>query len=110
MRTDRENPYWYANGWIQTEGLYRGYYRVDFGQWYGQIHENYEGNYSFYIFRPPKALKKSDHWQCFSKKGKDKYSIHFDKKPKDLSSGILTVEQLISESFIKDRKRGWNVF
>ena len=47
----------------------------------------------------------SDHWACFRHKGMGKYIIHFSKKPKDISSGIITVEQLLSECFREQRDR-----
>ncbi len=100
IKTDREVPYWQQNGWEEGwNDTYTGYYQTNHGRYRGLIEKKYAGNYAYYIIRPPKALKKSEHWPCFSKKGKDKYSIHFDKKPKDINSGILTIEQLITESF-----------
>ena len=102
----KENPYWKEKYWKKVGSAYRGFYKPDEGAWRGNIEENFPGNYSFYIFQPPDALKKGDHWACFTNKGMGKYSIHFSKNPKDISSGIMTVERLISESFKKERSLG----
>ena len=96
---DLENPYWQENGWIEKWGQYKGYYKTNYCKCLGLIEEKYKGNYSFFIFDPPKALKQSSHWACFSRKGLGKYSIHFGQKPRDISSGIIIVEQLINASF-----------
>jgi hypothetical protein len=101
---DKEYAYWQENGWRKTGNKYRGFFRTKYGAWNGVIIENYHNDHSFYIFTPPDILKKSDHWECFTHKGNGLYSIHFSRKPKDISSGILTVEQLITESFEGGRK------
>ncbi|MEE9615046.1 MAG: hypothetical protein V3W31_08910 [Thermodesulfobacteriota bacterium] len=104
--SDKECPYWKESGWKESVDAYRGHFITDYGRWRGVIHKSFFGNYAFYIFDPPEALRNSDHWPCFTNKGKGKYSIHFSKKPDDISSGIMIVEQLISESFNKERSRG----
>lgn len=96
-----EKPYWKEKHWQKWGSAYRGFFFTNQGAWKGHIEENFPGNYSFYIFHPPDALKKSNHWACFTNKGMGKYSIHFSKKPKDISSGIMEVERLISGSFKK---------
>ena len=106
---DKEQPYWKESGWKELADAYTGQFITDYGRWRGLIHKTYFGNHAFYIFDPPEALRKSDHWTCFGNKGKGKYSIHFSRKPRDLSSGIITIEQLISESF-KEERSGKNVF
>ena len=100
---NKEYPYWQENGWKRLGRMYRGYYTTDYGTWNGLIEENYRGSYSFHIFNPPEVLKNSFHWSCFSNKGNGKYSIHFSRKPRDVSSGIIKVEQIIRESFKKEK-------
>jgi hypothetical protein len=102
--SNTENPYWIEAGWRKYNGAYEGYYFTRHGRWRGLVQESYSDMYIFYIFDPPKALKESSHWPCFILKGPGKYSIHFSKRPEDLSSGIISIEQLISESFKEKRK------
>jgi hypothetical protein len=92
-------PYWQENGWRRNGRRYTGHYRTEYVKCRGLVEENFYDDYSFYIFNPPEALRKSSHWECFTHKGKGKYAIHFSNKPRDVSSGIITVEQLIVKSF-----------
>lgn len=104
--TDRDYPYWKESGWRKIGKVFQGYYETDYGKWYGVVEETYQGSYSFFIFKPPYVLKNGAHRDCFSGKGNGRYSIHFSQKPEDISSGILTVEQLITESFEKEKRGG----
>lgn len=92
-------PYWQSNGWVKTKKGYTGYYKTDFGKWWGLVQENYRGNYSFYILDPPDEVTNSEHGPCFFYLGDRAHFIHFSKKPKDVSSGILAIEKVICESF-----------
>ena len=104
----KEAPYLIEKGWRKFKDSYMGYFETDYGAWGGIIDESYFNNYVFYIVNPPKALKESSHWDCFRNKGNGTYSIHFSKKPEDMSSGILTIEKLITESFKNPpRRRKW---
>ncbi len=105
---DRERPYWQEKGWKKFNDIndtYEGCFVTTDGRWKGTIEKGYLNRYAFYIFDPPKALRESNHWACFRNKGMGKYFIHFSRKPKDVSSGIITVEQLLSESFREQRKK-----
>lgn len=104
VRKDKEYTYWQENGWRKIGNEYRGFFQTKFGKWRGVIAENYRNDHSFYIVTPPAILRESSHWECFTHKGNGLYSIHFSHKPKDISSGILRVEQLITESFEQGRK------
>jgi hypothetical protein len=99
IKTGKDIPYWQESSWIKTGGTFRGFYKTDYGSWRGLIERNYKGDYSFYIFEPPQVLKNSDHGQCFTYKGNSKYEIHFSEKPKDVDSGIITIESVIAETF-----------
>ncbi len=98
-KTDSTIPYWQENNWIKTAKGLKGSYKTDYGVFRGLIERNFISSYSFYIFDPPQALKDSSHWQCFSYKGNDKFHIHFSEKPKNVDSGIITVEALITNAF-----------
>ncbi len=103
----KEYPYWKENGWRRFNGEYAGHFVSDFGRWRGVINESYLGKFNFYIFDPPKELLKGSHKACFTYKGNSRYFIHFSKKPRDVSSGIITVEKLISDSFRAERNKRW---
>jgi hypothetical protein len=103
---DGDYPYWKERGWRKVRKGYKGEYKTEYGRWNGFIQENFLGSHSFYIFDLPETVKKSNHGDCFTYKGGGKYSIHFSKKPADISSGILTIERLIAESMGNDRKGG----
>lgn len=99
VRMDKEYPYWQENGWTRTKKGYQGHYRTNHGKWQGFIQENYKGNHSFYIFNPPAEVKKGSHGSCFFHIGDGIHLVHFNKNPKDVSSGIVTIENVISRSF-----------
>lgn len=110
METSREYPYWQEQGWIKFGGEYRGHYKTSHGRWRGLIRENFTGDYSFYIFNPPGIMRDSVHWDCLQHKGNGRYWIHFSNKPRDVSSGIIAVEKLITNSFRQDRNGGGRCF
>ena len=99
----REHPYWQEHGWSKSGKGYSGYFATDYGRWIGTIKESYIGN-NYFIIDPPDTLLNGSHSACFTHKGKGRYFIHFSRKPKDISSGIITIENLISESFRAERE------
>ena len=94
-----EKAYWQKNGWVKEKNDYKGFFITKYGKWRGLIREAFTGEYLVYIFNPPPALEASTHWECFLYKGKGAYWVHFSRKPKDVSSAIMAVENVISESF-----------
>ncbi len=97
----REDPYWEKRGWEKSGRNYKGDYKTPYGNWPGAVKENFFGNYSSYIYDLPEAVLSGAHSACFMHKGKGVYSIHFNNNPKDIDTGILKVEQSITESFEK---------
>jgi hypothetical protein len=95
----RKIPYWQENGWERDGDHYWGCYKTPYGKWAGTVVRTHKKHFKYYIQDPPPELKEHSHWVCFSCKGDDLYHIHFSKKPKDVSSGILAIESIISESF-----------
>jgi hypothetical protein len=91
--------YWQKNGWVREKNEYKGYFKTRYGKWRGLIREVFTGEYFVYIFNPPMVLEDSTHWECFIYKGKETYLVHFSQKPRDVSSAIMAVEEVISESF-----------
>jgi hypothetical protein len=94
-------PYHEEQGWQHTNGLFSskltGYYRTRYGSFKGKIELGF--NPSFYIHNPPAELRDHSHWICFSARSGGWYSIHFSTRPRDVDSGIMTVERLITEAF-----------
>jgi hypothetical protein len=97
--TDKDRPYWQENGWVKMRDGYQGYYKTDYGKWRGFIQENYKGNYAYFIIDPPKEVMQSAHGPCFFELGDEIHTVHFNKAPKDISSGIVTIEKTISQAF-----------
>jgi hypothetical protein len=88
-------------GWRQTSlslgSEWQGYYRSPYGSFKGRVGGS--ASYPrFYLYKPPEKLRKHPHWACFSSQGNDWYSVHFKRVPKDLDSGVMAVERIISEA------------
>ncbi|MDP2938507.1 MAG: hypothetical protein Q8O13_00260 [Candidatus Omnitrophota bacterium] len=99
-----EGTYWQKNGWGREKNEYKGYFKTKYGKWRGLVREIFAGEYLVYIFKPPSALEYSTHWECFISKGNGLYLVHFSQKPRDVSSAIMAVEEVISESIADKRK------
>lgn len=93
-----EVPYWQHRGWTRTGNRYRGTYQTAYGSFTGCV-EDQAGQVQYWIHQPPQELRSSGHWACFQKRSDGWYSIHMRIPPKDIGSGILTVERLIAEAF-----------
>lgn len=92
-------PYWQEAGWSHVGNVYRGNYQTRYGAYQGLIEEKSPHNIGFYILEPPKEVLNSSHAPCFQPRGDYWYHVHMSTRPKDVSSGIVTIEHLISESF-----------
>jgi hypothetical protein len=99
-QTYHEEQGWerHAAGWFSTKTQLRGFYRTPYGSFEGEIALN-GSSPSFYIIHPPAALKSHSHWICFHYRGSDRYWIHFSQRPKDIDSGIMSVERMLNEAF-----------
>lgn len=91
--------YWKRRGWRKKDGKYVGYYRTPAKSYRGEAEKEY-GHFKFYIYKLPSGVKRGSHSACFRPRKGGKYFIHFNKKPKTLSSGIIFVEKLLRESTI----------
>ncbi|MDD5697834.1 MAG: hypothetical protein PHH77_04380 [Victivallaceae bacterium] len=95
-----ETPYWEQRGWKKILGKYHGYYRTKYGSFRGEADVSSSGRIELFIFSPPDCLRKHSHWPCFMKRPNGKFFIHNNKNGIfDLSSGIMDVERIITESF-----------
>ena len=78
---------------------YAGAYQTPFGAYTGWIQQRGIGHLEFFIYDPPQTLRRHSHWNCFIDRGENWYLVHMSRKPADMSSGIMTIERLITESF-----------
>jgi hypothetical protein len=94
----RELPYWQERGWQRAGGMFTGSYQTPYGSFLGQV-EDRGGNYfRFYIVDPPEPLRRTSHWACFLPRGNRGYQVHMARRPNDVSSGIMTIERLITDA------------
>jgi len=95
----REIPYWQERGWTRHGRTYTGSYQTPYAAFHGRIEEAWSGHADFFLYRPSRQIERCSHWSCFAPRGDDWYLVHMAKRPKDVSSGIITIEQLITEAY-----------
>lgn len=97
-------PLWQERGWIRTGDTYTGNYQTQYGAFQGRIdaHEGWSNTYlRFFIDNPPQQVFRSPHRNCFQGAGGGRFIVHMSTMPKDASSGILTIERLLTEAIEK---------
>jgi|tagenome__1003787_1003787.scaffolds.fasta_scaffold20461633_2 hypothetical protein len=92
-------PYWAERGWVRSGTNYRGTYQTPYGSYLGSIEDHGLGRIRFFIQDPPPTLATSGHWQCFRLRPDGTYEIHMALPPRDVSSGIMAIEKLVTEAF-----------
>ncbi len=95
----REMPYWQERGWARQGNTYNGNYQTRYAAFWGQISEHRGGHIDFMLYMPSQEIRNCGHWACFQHRGNDWYLIHMSKQPRDVSSGIITIERLITEAY-----------
>jgi hypothetical protein len=95
----RQIPYWKASGWQLNGNIYEGAYHTPYVALKGWIEQERSGRASFYLYSPSNEIRSHSHWTCFQHRGNDWYLIHMGKEPNDISSGIITIERLITEAY-----------
>ena len=95
----RQIPYWQERGWSWKDNAYTGAYQTPYGAFQGWIEPELSGRSNFYIYMPSDEIRRHSHWTCFQHRGNDWYLIHMGKEPRDVSSGIITIEKLITEAY-----------
>jgi hypothetical protein len=95
----REIPYWQQRGWTRHNQIYRGSYQTPYTAFWGEITEHRGGHIDFLLYQPSNEIRSHSHWTCFQHRGNDWYLIHMGRQPKDVSSGIITIERLITEAY-----------
>jgi hypothetical protein len=94
-------PLWQIRGWQKrSEKEYFGAYRTVLGSVVGQAVIT-DGILMYFILNPPQQLLNGAHGACFHPRNNGWYWVHFSKVPKDLDSGIVSVECLIHEALKK---------
>jgi hypothetical protein len=95
----RELAYWQERGWTRQSNTYYGTYQTAYDSFRGMIEDRGWGNFKFYMFDPPGELRRSSHWACFAPRGEKGFLVHMAHRPADISSGIMTIERLITDAF-----------
>lgn len=95
----RQIPYWQERGWSRSGNRYTGSYQTPYGAFQGWIEQERSGHLSFYLYNPSRQVRDCSHWTCFQHRGSDWYLIHMAREPKDVSSGIMTIERLLTEAY-----------
>lgn len=95
----RQIPYWQERGWTRSGDTYTGTYQTRFAAFCGHIEEHRGGHVDFYLYKPAEAIRNHSHWSCFQHRGNDWYLLHMSRRPADVSSGIITIERLITDAY-----------
>ena len=95
----RQIPYWEERGWTRKGNTYNGSYQSPYAAFWGQIEQHRSGHIDFLLYQPSDEIRRHSHWVCFQHRGNDWYLVHMAKEPKDVSSGLLTIERLITEAY-----------
>lgn len=94
----REVPYWQERGWTRNGNRYVGAYQTQYGAFRGEIIEHRRSDIDFFLYQPSDAIRQHSHWACFQERQNGWFLIHMGRRPKDVSSGILTIERLVAEA------------
>jgi len=95
----RQVPYWQERRWTLNGNRYTGTYQTRYGAFAGDIAQHGANDIEFFLYMPSDEIRRHSHWVCFQHRGNDWYLVHMGRCPKDVSSGILTIERLITEAF-----------
>ena len=95
----RQIPYWQEHGWTEWDNVYTGSYQTRYAAFFGHIAAHRGGHIDFLLYNPSGEIRSHSHWTCFQHRGNDWYLVHMVKQPKDVSSGIMTIERLITEAY-----------
>ena len=95
----REIPYWRERGWTRDGNIYVGVYQTPYAAFQGWIDQKSSGHIDFLLYNPSLEIRYHSHWTCFQDRGQQWYLVHMHRRPKDVSSGIITIERLITEAY-----------
>jgi len=92
-------PYWQERGWTRQNNIYHGNYQTRYAAFVGQVVQRPGGRVDCYLYMPSREIQRCSHWPCFQHQGNDWYFVHMARRPKDVGSGILAIERLITEAY-----------
>ncbi len=95
----REIPYWQERGWTRNGNVYTGSFATPYEAFFGHIEEHRGGHIDFFLSNPSHQIRGHSHWTCFQDRGNHWYLVHMSRQPRDVSSGILTIERLITDAY-----------
>jgi hypothetical protein len=95
----REIPYWQERGWNRNGNAYTGTYQTRHAAFWGEIAQHSGNDIEFFLYQPSDEIRRCGHWACFQHRGNGWYLVHMGRRPKDVSSGILAIERLITEAY-----------
>jgi hypothetical protein len=95
----REIPYWRERGWTRDGNRYTGSYQTPYAAFQGSIEETWSGSCNYFLYNPSREIQTCSHWACFVPRESGWYMVHMARRPKDVSSGIITIERLITEAY-----------
>jgi hypothetical protein len=95
----RQIPYWQERGWTRQGNIYSGNYQTPYVAFQGWIEQQRSGHIDFYLYNPSQQIRSHSHWTCFQHRGNDWYLVHMGREPRDVGSGIMTIERLITEAY-----------
>ena len=94
----RDVNYWVEQGWKLMGNKLGGYYRTLYKAFPGHIDLFDSGKHRYFIQNPPPQLQQHRHWPCFVHKGAGLYWVHFHIEPRNVDTGIVTIEKILGES------------
>ena len=94
----REIAYWQERGWTRDGKTYTGTYQTPYAAFPGWI-EDHRSYADFYIHNPSAQIRHDAHWACFLPRGNEWFLVHMGRRPKDIGSGIMTIERMITEAY-----------
>jgi len=97
----RQIPYWLERGWQRSGNAYDGRYQSPHVAFVGHVVEHGRNHIDFYLYAPSPEIQRHSHWACFQDRGEGWYQVHMSRRPADVSSGIITIERLITEAYRK---------
>src|SRR5579862_6384812 len=95
----RQIPYWQERGWTHENNTYTGSYQTPYAAFSGWIEQERSGHINFFLYNPSPEIRSHSHWTCFQHRGNDWFLVHMSRQPKDVSSGIITIERLVKNAY-----------
>ena len=92
-------PYWQERDWKREGNTYSGSYQTPYGAFHGWIEQQASGHINFFLHAPSAEIRRHGHWVCFQQRNDNWYLVHMGRPARDVSSGIITIERLITEAY-----------